>query len=157
MAKAMSAPNIKESIAYSALVQILILPIYLYLILSLIISLAIIWLLKNFYHIKNLSLTIFLKFLEYLGLGTSLGFIVGIMVACINLSDRSMSSKVDVVVVVSVFSLVGTFCSVPLSLVAVLAKSGENLYILIINLVLIPIILFISSTIPGFFFESLCS
>lgn len=157
MAKAMSAPNIKESIAYSALVQILILPIYLYLILSLIISLAIIWFFKNFYHIKNLSSTIFLKFLEYLGLGTSLGFIVEIMVACINLSDRSMSSKVDVVVVVGVFSLVGTFCSVPSSLVAVLAKSGENLYILIINLVLIPIILPISSTIPGFFFESLCS
>lgn len=151
MAKAMSAPNIKESIAYSALVQILILPIYLHLILSLIISLTIIWFFQKFLpYKKKIYLNIFLKSLEYLGLGTSLGFIVGIMIVYINLSDRTMSSKLDVVFVVGLFSLVGTFISVPFSLVAVLARSGENLYTPIINLVLAPFVFCISWNIPGY-------
>lgn len=94
-------------------------PIYFYIVIILISTMLILWVFKYFFPLNDrIWIRGWIKSLgNFVGIGTSIGFIAGLIASVVMfLSPKEVIKEFDIVILVTVFSLVGTFGAFLLSL-----------------------------------------
>ena len=94
-------------------------PIYFYIVIILILTMLFLWIFKYFFPLNDkIWIRGWIKSLgNFVGIGTSIGFIAGLIASVVMfLSPKEVIKEFDIVILVTVFSLVGTFGAFLLSL-----------------------------------------
>ena len=100
-------------------------PIYFYIVIVLISTMLILWVFKYFFPLNDkIWIRSWIKSLgNFVGIGTSVGFIAGVVASIVMfLSPKEVMIEFDIVILVTVFSLAGTFGAFLLSLLWSSAK-----------------------------------
>ena len=87
-------------------------PIYFYIVIILISTMLILWVFKYFFPLNDkIWIRSWIKSLgNFVGIGTSVGFIAGVVASIVMfLSPKEVMIEFDIVILVTVFSLAGTF------------------------------------------------
>lgn len=141
-----------QFILYTTIISIYVVPIYIYIVLSLSLTLIFLWSFRKILPYKdNWSHHVLSNLINHIGVGTSLGFLFGVLTILANLSNSKIFNKLDIITVVTGTSVAGTFFAIPISLILALVKSGKNLHIPAFNIILVPVAYSISWNVPNFF------
>lgn len=145
-----------QFILYTTIISIYVVPIYIYIVLSLSLTLIFLWSFRKILPYKdNLSHHVLSNLINHIGVGTSLGFLFGVLTILAYLSNSKIFNKLDIITVVTGTSVAGTFFAIPISLILALVKSGKNLHIPAFNIILVPVAYSISWNVPNFLPETM--
>lgn len=134
---------------YMFALPMIMVPIYIYGTFALMLSLFILWgfqkiLFKEKWFSKILSII-----WNRIGIGTSGGFLFGLLVIMNSFLSVRDSYNFNIVETVTVCSLAGTFISIPIALVEALGRSAKSIVFPPLGIIFIPIIFSSTWTIAG--------
>lgn len=144
--------NSFDHIVYTQVFPMYIVPIYIYVVFALTLSIAILVLFRKIIPLENKWVSVtFSMVWSYIGGFTSIGFIFGVFVTMYSFLDNDISGKLDIFTVVGGASLAGTFIGLPVLLLLGLVRVSKYFYKLWQGALIIPAIFILSWYLPVIF------
>lgn len=134
---------------YMFAIPMMIVPIYVYGTFALMLSLVILWGAQKVLFKEKWFLDILSIIWNRIGIGTSGGFLFGLLVIMNSFLSVRDSYNFNIVETVTVCSLAGTFISIPIALVEALGRSAKSIVFPPLGILFIPIIFSSTWTIAG--------
>ena len=144
--------NSFDRIVYTQVFPMYIVPIYIYVVFALTLSMTILVLFRRIIPLESKWVSVtFSMVWSYIGGFTSIGFIFGVFVTMYSFLDNDTSSKLDIFTVVGGASLAGTFIGLPVFLLLGLVRASRYFYKLWQGALIVPAIFILSWHLPIIF------
>lgn len=134
---------------YMFALPMIMVPIYIYGTFALMLSLFILWAFQKILFKEKWFSKILSIIWNRIGIGTSGGFLFGLLVIMNSFLSVRDSYNFNIVETVTVCSLAGTFISIPIALVEALGRSAKSIVFPPLGIIFIPIIFSSTWTIAG--------